>query len=193
MGKKINLKDSGVLNKILSILYSKKVVMQQDNMNGIMLISLDISKADLGNKTWGYLDLLEKEAGFFIIGRADYIRKCQKMSTPINPVMINKVSKKEVDKNYNVIKHSYDDIPAKSSEGYKYSEFTRRLEINHFCTKFVRGLPSNTNTKKKHRREIAKAKKAIEIPFAGETIFTGERLVPLRQLTQREKKLRSIR
>lgn len=173
------------IHQVLRILLSKRCKVEEDQITKTQC--LNISKAEnLGNKSWGYIDFLEKE-GMPIVGKVDYKNRSRSL------VKSNDKKKKEkktsvseliAEKNNEAIsysKHSYDGIPSKSDKGYKYSEFNRLVEINHFASKFVKGFSTSPSYKKAHRKLIKKAKKSIDIKFGNQVIFSSEHLHPLKQ------------
>lgn len=145
---------------------------------------LDITDAKLGNKTWGYIEYLILAQGFKLEGEVEHRAVNKKLYYSSEDVEIKKAKPnkvQDVKHSYELVHASKDRIPSEHEQYRKMMELQEKFNpaehyhaIKDYINKFSKYI--------KNRYE-----------FSGETIFQSQFEACKRQLSTREKKLRSIR
>ena len=132
---------------------------------------IDITKAKLGNKTWGYIDYLINHKGFKLDGEIAHRITNNRLYYSDDEFKITRSIKNKVEE----VEHSYDLIPVSkhtASEHVQYREIMRLQE--KFNPKEV--YESIKGYKNKINKHLAR-----NYDFQGETIYQSEFSKPKRQ------------
>ena len=118
----------------------------------------DIKNANLGNRTWGYIEYLRK-LGYTVINKAEYTKGC------ISKYGATAAGDETIVKTYNSYQivserskkyHAYDGIPEVSENGTKTSEYNHLIRLNQMMTRISRDTAQNRVSKNLRKERLAR-------------------------------------
>lgn len=162
-------------------------------ISGIQGSTIDVSKATmLGNKTWGLIEGVCKKFEWNLIGLGSYRANCVKQyyeSEGNGKKTKTSSFRSPYDKEPNA-RHYVDLIPNNKDS----SEFNTVQKMNEISEKYANSLINlKDDTQKEAEKEFFRVTPKRKFVFHNELIFQISTEKPLKQLTTKEKKRRSLR